>query len=106
MKYPKNQFETLLRVLKKLAVVIDIRQFNYHTLHYVVFQQFSEGQQHNMLYQHGATLKRYHQLTDEEKKTAIKWIDTNNEVFELYPGNCNDDHIETAVKAAIKLMFN
>lgn len=106
MKYPVNQFNTLLECLKYLSTYINIREVNPNALHYVVFQQFSEGQTHNHLYCLNGTIKKQHQLTDIEKSEAVKFIDTKGAEFLLYPKGCNDAHVETAVKKAIKLMYN
>lgn len=104
MKYPIKQFNILIGLLKQLAVHIDLTSINPSSLHYIVYQQLSEGQTHNHLYcVDGATLKRYHQLTDVEKSTAQKLIQVENRTeFLLYPDGCNDAHIETAVKKALK----
>ena len=104
MKYPQQQFNTLIEILKQLAVHIDLRSINPSTLHYIAYQQLCEGQTHNYLYcVEGATLKRYHQLTDVEKQTAQKLIQIEENIeFLLYPKGCNDTHIETAMKKALK----
>lgn len=106
MKYPVEQFETLIETLKTLSNYINIRECNPSTLHYLIFQQFSEGQTHNHLYCINSSIKKAHQLTDIEKKEAIKLIDTKGKHFLLYPIGCHDTHIETAVKKAIKQMYN
>jgi hypothetical protein len=109
MKYPKDQYEVLVECLKVFHVhMVDIKELNPNTLHYMVYQQFSEGQKHNWLYcVPGGILKRQHQLTEEEAKTSVKFLDFPIEKpFELYPEGCNDNHIPTAVKKAISEVFN
>jgi len=104
MKYNKKQFEILLQVLQQFAVLIDLSQSNLHTIHFIIYQQFSEGHKHNWLYCcEGGNLKKYFQMTDEDKKNARKFIEIDFK-FELYPDNCNDNNIETAMNKAIKLL--
>ena len=106
MKYPATQFETLLTILKQFAVHFDLNSINPHSLHYMVFQQLSEGQTHNHLYcVEGGTLKRYFQLTEPEKLTAVKFIESDFD-FQLYPSGCNDNHVETAMRNALKQLKN
>lgn len=103
MKYPEKQYNILIEALKKLAVHLDIKAFNPVALYYVVYQQFSESQSHNHLYcVSGGNLKKFHQLTEGEKVEAIKFLDTEGKTLDLYPEGCNDNHIETAVKRAVK----
>lgn len=101
MKYSAVQFEILLQVLKQFAVHFDLTSVHPCTLHYMAFQQLSEGQKHNSLYCVNGTIKKQHQLTPLEHETATKFIDLDFD-FKLYPSGCNDNHIETAVKKAIK----
>ena len=102
MKYPVNQFEVLVNILKQFAVHFDINAINVNSLHYKAYQQLSKNQKHNHLYCiEGGALKRLFKMNEDEKKTAVKFIE-NDFDFELYPNNCNDSHIETAVKKAIK----
>ena len=101
MKYPAEQFEVLLQVLKQFAVHFDLTSVHPCTLHYMAFQQLSEGQNHNSLYCVDGKIKKQHQLTTLEIETAIKFIDLDFD-FKLYPEGCNDNHTETAVKKAIK----
>lgn len=104
MKYPKQQFETLVDTLKVLSTHFELSSVHPCSLHYVVYQQASEGQKQNWLYCiEGGQLSRYHALTEEQKQTAIKWLNISPD-FALYPEGCNDNHIETAVKNALKLL--
>lgn len=103
MKYPQQQFEVLTESLKKLAIHVDIKQVNLHTLHYIIYQQYSEGQKHNWLYcLPGGQLIKAHKAASLEG--AEKFF-TGNYSFELYPAGCNDNHIETAMKQALKQLF-
>jgi hypothetical protein len=70
----------------------------------MVYQQFSEGQKHNWLYcMPGGNIQRAHKI--EDIANCEKWISTQYD-FKLYPEGCNDTHIETAMKAAIKELYN
>jgi len=103
MKYPQKQFNILVDSLKKLAVHIDIKESNPHTIHYMVYQQYSEGQKHNWIYcTPGGSIQRAHKITDFTG--CEKWFNEDRD-FELYPDGCNDTHIETAMKAAIKQLY-
>lgn len=103
MKYPQQQYKVLVNSLKKLAVHIDIKGSNPHTIHYMIYQQYSEGQKHNWLYcMPGGSIQRAHKIAD--LTNCEKWFN-DNQTFELYPTGCNDSHIETAMKAAIKEMY-
>ena len=104
MKYSLIQFEELVKVLKQFAVHFDIKAINPNALHYMVYQQISEGQKHNALYCVNGQIKKFHSLTELEKETARKFIESDFD-FELYPSGCNDNHIETAVKKAVKSLF-
>jgi hypothetical protein len=100
MKYPQKQFETLSETIKIFDKIgIDVNSIHPCSLHYQVFAQFSEGLQHNSLWIENGQLKRKHSLQDVEKAQKLVQIEAN---FELYPNDCNDNHIETAVKKAIK----
>jgi hypothetical protein len=99
MKYPEKQYFTLVQCLKKLAHIINVAEMNVHTLHFVIYQQFSDGQKHNWLYCTIEGLKKRHQCKEEEEKHKLIDIETT---FDLYPEGCNDTHIETAMKKAFK----
>lgn len=102
MKYPSAQYSVLIEALKQLASVYDLKKSNIHTLHYTVYQQLCKvGHEHNKLYVCGDVIKRYGNLTEAEKKTFVKLIDIDFD-FELYPNDCNDNHIATAMKKALK----
>ena len=105
MNYPQEQFEVLKNSLITFRNQLDLTKINPNALHYIVYQQFSEGQKHNHLYCYNGEMKRYYQLNELEKKEAIKFLDTENKVFLLYPDGCNDNHVKTAVKKAIKELY-
>jgi hypothetical protein len=103
MKYPQNQFEILLKSLSILNNYFDLKSFNPSNLHYFIYQQFSENQKHNHIYLFcDALIKRY-SLENTQIEESKKLIDFDFE-FELYPQNCNDSHIETAMNKALKLI--
>ncbi len=100
MKYPKQQFEVLKDAIKVLAPLMNVKEANPYTLHYIIFQQFSEGQSHNWLYCCPVIgLQRAHKIKDS---TGCQKLITAKFNFELYPNDCNDDNIGTAMKAALK----
>jgi hypothetical protein len=102
MKYCTEQFEILKNTLKQLSSIYNLKESNLHTLHFIVYQQVcKEGQEHNKLYVFGDKMKRYGNLTEQEKETFVKFIDIDYD-FQLYPIGCNDNHIETAMKKALK----
>jgi hypothetical protein len=103
MKYPQEQYEVLIETLKQLSLIVDLKTTNPHTLHYIVYQQTcKEGQEHNKLYVYGKEMKRFGNLTNEEKIFFVPLIQNVNYDFQLYPEGCNDNHIETAMKKALK----
>ena len=102
MKYPATQFEVLLCVMKQLSVHMKLNNMSLSVIHYIVYQQLSDSQKHNHLYCiEGGILKRGFDLTENEKLTAIKFIE-NTFDFRLYPEKCNDTNVETAVRKALK----
>lgn len=105
MKYPKQQFEQLKGYIKTLADAVPITGVHPCRLHYIVYQQGSKGQMHNWIYTNGkGELKTAHQIGDDLSGWT-KLLDVP-ETFELYPAGCNDDHVQTAVKAALKQIAN
>ena len=103
MKYPQQQFEVLTEGLKKLAVHFDIKSVNPHALHFMIYQQYSEGQQHNWLYCYNGEIRKAHKI--EDITNWVKFFEGSYN-FDLYPEGCNDSHIETAMKQAIKNLTN
>ena len=103
MKYPIEQFNVLKEYLKKLSIYLDINSINPSLLHYIVFQQHSEGQRHNWLVSTVNGLKKVYQLDKDEEH--LKLFDTDYN-FEMYPNDTNDVNIETAVKKALKEINN
>lgn len=101
MKYPKKQFEKLIEYLKELSKYIDIYSINTSLLHFIVYTQGNEGNKHNHLYFFDGSIKKKCQLSDIEMIKAHKILEVDN-TFELYPDGCNDTHIETAMKKALK----
>jgi hypothetical protein len=102
MKYPIQQFEVLVSGLHQLAEVVNVQSIHPAQLHYIVYQQGSEGQTHNWLYRKGTEVRRAHSIEDLsgwEKVVTVIPAD-----FQLYPEGCNDDHIQTAVKKALKVV--
>lgn len=109
MNYPSNQFETL-----KEAVNIIVKQYgpevvksmNPSNLHYVIYQQFSEGQAHNAIYVNDSGIVKMMWQIEKEGLTGFKKLVDINKPFELYPDRCNDNHVITAVKKVVKDLLN
>lgn len=104
MKYPKNQFTKLVESIKVLSQYIDIKSIHPCQLHYIVFEQLSEWQPHNRLVVDSkGQIKRAYCLVNDElvqnEGTPLFEVDNS---FELYPEGIHDNHVETAVKRAIK----
>jgi hypothetical protein len=105
MNYPQKQFEQLKELVsftkKHDQFTIDIHPC---ALHYFFYEQFSEGHKHNWLYTINGNIKRGHSIDQKQIDSgeAKKIFNMNFNEFELYPDRCNDNHIETAVKKAIK----
>jgi hypothetical protein len=102
MKYPKEQFEVLKDCIKQFAPIYNVKASNLYTLHYMCYQQLAkEGQEHNHLYVYGSEMKRFGNLNNDQKNNFVKLINIDYD-FKLYPDGCNDDHILTAMKSAMK----
>ncbi len=95
MKYPKQQFELLVDGLKvivplyKLTKEVCQQRFMLHDLHFRTFVNYSWG------------LENPNVNRDENGNRILPLTD-----FELYPNGCLDNQIETAMKAALKIVFN
>ena len=106
MKYPKEQFEELVKGFKILSKYIDLDSIHPVNLHYKVFQQYSEGQKHNHLYVNEGIIKHAYKLELEEDFTGWEKLIDSDFDFKLYPEGCNDSHVETASKKAIKIVLD
>lgn len=88
MKYPPQQFEKLIAALlsiRERMPTLDLSKFNVHTLHFFVYKNKNfDDENPNVTFIDG---KRLFELDRD---------------FELYPGDTNDDNIETAMKRALK----
>lgn len=104
MKYPKQQFAILVKALEELNKHFsNLSVIHPCQIHYLVYQQASKGQEHNALFytQTGSIVKGH--IASDLGLPVVKLIDfLNEDNFLLYPEGCNDSHIETAVKAALK----
>ncbi len=99
LKYPFSEYQNLLKVLKQLARYFDVFDMQPNQLHYLAYQQTNvSGQAHNQIYLTDSGLKRAHSM---EVISGKKIVNVDFEL-ELYPNNCNDNHIESAVKRAVK----
>ncbi len=106
LKYPYSNYTQLLQVLKQLARYFDVFDIQPSQLHYVCYQQTSNGQLHNRIYLTDEGLKRRHSMLNTDVKKVdngqLKPIVNVDFELELYPNDCNDNHIESAVKRAVK----
>lgn len=104
MKYPAKQFDKLVQHISTLAKYFDVQSVHACQLHYMIYQQCGQGQDHNKLILTSDNVLTRSAYLDGD---TLKWregtriIEDDNE-FLLYPEGCNDPHIETAVKKAIK----
>lgn len=106
MKYPEAQFQLLTKALNVLSKHFEnLQQINPSALHFEVYQNASEGQKHNHLILVNGNVLRAHAVSNTSERTKILDF-LNEENFKLYPDGCNDNHIETAVKKALKIVFS
>lgn len=104
MKYPQAQFELLKKGLAVLNNHFDIKSIHPCQLQYTLYQQASEGQRHNAYcINKNGQIARHYYVNDLGLEGYVLLIDfLNEDNFPLYPEGCNDNHVETAVKAALK----
>lgn len=102
MKYPQQQFELLKNGLSVLSSHFEITNIHPCQLQYLLYQQASEGQKHNALFinKDGSIVKGFIAEGKEGYNPLIAFLTETN--FPLYPAGCNDSHVETAVKSALK----
>ena len=104
LKYPEAEYKNLLIVLKQLKPYFELEKIQVNQVHYLAYQQTKKNNQaHNIIYKTNEGLKRAHKLESTENLKPIVNVDFE---LELYPNNCNDNHIETATKKAIKELYN
>lgn len=97
MKYPKQQFRLLVECLVLLKPYVSFEHVSNSQLHYIIATQFNVHNKHNWLYDvNGKAVKdsKGRKIIDIEEK------------FDLYPDGCDDTHIETAMKKALKIVSN
>jgi len=103
MKYPEKQYEVLKNSVIEFNKYFDVKNMNLYDLHFKIYQQFSKGQEHNRLIVKNGQIKRQFSLINGELvKNEGEFIIKNEFDFELYPEGCNDNHIYTAIKNAVK----
>lgn len=107
LKYPFTEYQNLIIVIKQLAPYFEIGLMQPNQLHYLAVQQTNKiRQSHNRLFITSQGLQRSSSLneitTKEVKKTYAKPIVNVDFELDLYPNECNDTHIETATKRAVK----
>ena len=97
MKYPESQFNELVKGLKVLISFYGITDIDkclkigmLHDLHFRVYANYTY------------LINNPNVQLDSEKKRILEL----NPDYKLYPDGCNDNHIETAMKKAIKIVFS
>ena len=107
MKYPAQQFEHLVNALKELSNYFDLNSIHPCSLHFLVYQQGSERQEHNWLMIDSQTQNiQKNFLVKHKGLTTYKKLITVPNTFELYPNNTNDNQIQTAIKKALTTINN
>lgn len=100
MKYPQNQFEALKSAIKTLSEHLDIKVIHPAQLHGMIYREKNSGFSHNHLYiTANKNINRAHAIGDV---TGLTKLIASDESFECYPAGCDDTHVTTAVKRAIK----
>jgi hypothetical protein len=104
MKYPQQQLQKLTECMQSLSQYFELEQIPPSTIHYMIYQNLSSGQQHNALGFSNSKLVRASQFVDGVKVVAENFVRLwpIDDSFVLYPEGCNDSHVETAVKLAMK----
>lgn len=106
MKYPETQFQLLTKAVNVLSKHFEnLQQINPSALHFEIYQNASEGHKHNHLILIDGKIVRANTISDNSKFTKVLDF-LNEENFQIYPEGCNDNHIETAVKKALKIVFS
>lgn len=103
MKYPANQFETLLKTLKALSEVYELNGVHPSAIYSLVCTQHNEGQRHNriVISSDGVYMTQH---IAEFKGVEFTPLVEAVKGFVTYPEGCNDSHIQTAVKRALTLI--
>mgnify|MGYP003657248272 CR=1 FL=1 len=101
LKYPESEYNKLVKILEQISECLNISEYQPMQLHYMAYQQVNKYQPHNKIYRTSEGLKRGHSMNEDEIKKSIIMVNLDLDL-ELYPNDCNDKHIETATKKAIK----
>jgi len=95
MKYPQNQFDLLVKGLRVLIAIYGLTKeqclvrWMLHDLHFRTFVNYTYP------------IENGNVKLDSDGNRILPLTES----FELYPNNCVDDNIETAMKKAINLIF-
>lgn len=101
MKYPAEQFEILKETVKALSEVFDnLKEVHPSRVYSLVINQHLEGQLHNsiVITEEGKYTRRY--IAEDLKLKFTPLIE--RKPFVVYPEGCQDSHVQTAVKKALK----
>jgi hypothetical protein len=102
MKYPKKQFEKIVEVLKILKEIYDLENLHEFRIYALVLNNISKHREWNALVKlDSGRVILANQVKENQKFSKV--IETD-ESFVEYPEGINDNHIKTAIKAALKLI--
>lgn len=100
MKYPEKQYKILVESIRELASLdLAVEDMHPSNVHYLVYKQYAEGQDNNSLYRNQEGLVRPKHMFG--KGEVIEKV-FKPKYFELYPDGCDDSHVATAVRKAVK----
>ena len=105
MKYPQEQFSKLVSFVNTCKQHgIDLNSMHPSNVHYLAYQCFGSGQTHNALIvtEAGQISRAKKMIGEQVVQIEGKRLFFLYFFFALYPIVCNDNHIETAVKTALK----
>lgn len=105
MKYPKNQYEKLVETIRILANYYPVTEVHPCFLHYEIYKQVNkEGLSHSqfLIDSDGKLIRAARLEGDQLVWCEGKMLIEQDITFEMYPSGCHDNHIETAVKRALK----
>ena len=106
MKYNILQYNNLVECLTILSKFFDLNTLAPINLHFLVYQQYNEGQKHNrLIVNNGKLTRKFSLIGDQLKENEGENLNFPLFDFQLYPEGCNDTHVETAVKKAIKQVY-
>ena len=102
MKYPKKQFQNIVEVLKILKEIYDLENLHEFRIYALVLNNISKHREWNALVKlDSGKVILANQVKENQNFSKVTETD---ESFVDFPEGINDNHIKTAVKAALKLI--